>query len=432
MWRLKAAVGVLLALALLFAAGARVSAAEDLGARLAQAEANVARYENELPAQQQETSAAEAQYRAAARRAAPAVGDLRRSQAEVRRIHRRLSARELKAKARIAAVRDQHQQEVEDHDEKVHNGVGFGLAALVAGLIAVAWEFFRASAPVAALTELDLSRAVGLCVGGGLLMLIIGVALGGANGAVGALGSFVACLGLVLPTAFLLARHSAELQRGRSKPLPRRERLPNWVPLATAGLMLVLFLASTGSAVFAPDASSESIAARLQEEAEGPFGGRGAEQLKAAQETVAKAKQRAAAPLARRSDAHRQLASARGDLHRIQAQLAAAKSNQGSFTQRLAALEAKEQLEREKEEEQAQREQEETEEHEAEEAEEYEEELASECDPNYSGCLDPSASDYDCEGGSGNGPLYTGTVEVLGVDHYGLDADGDGIGCEAE
>lgn len=62
-----------------------------------------------------------------------------------------------------------------------------------------------------------------------------------------------------------------------------------------------------------------------------------------------------------------------------------------------------------------------------------EEEEASECDPNYSGaCLDPYASDYDCEGGSGNGPEYTGTVTVVGEDHYGLDADGDGIGCEAE
>lgn len=55
----------------------------------------------------------------------------------------------------------------------------------------------------------------------------------------------------------------------------------------------------------------------------------------------------------------------------------------------------------------------------------------SNCDPNYSGaCLDPTASDYDCEGGSGNGPYYTGTVTVVGEDHYGLDADGDGIGCE--
>src|SRR4051812_23702660 len=52
------------------------------------------------------------------------------------------------------------------------------------------------------------------------------------------------------------------------------------------------------------------------------------------------------------------------------------------------------------------------------------------CDPNYSGCLDPNASDYDCAGGSGNGPLYTAEVVVLGDDHYDLDADGDGTACE--
>ncbi|HMI82082.1 MAG TPA: hypothetical protein VK480_09875 [Solirubrobacterales bacterium] len=59
------------------------------------------------------------------------------------------------------------------------------------------------------------------------------------------------------------------------------------------------------------------------------------------------------------------------------------------------------------------------------------EEEASECDPNYSGaCLDPYAYDYDCEGGSGDGPEYTGPVAVVGEDHYELDADSDGTGCE--
>jgi hypothetical protein len=62
---------------------------------------------------------------------------------------------------------------------------------------------------------------------------------------------------------------------------------------------------------------------------------------------------------------------------------------------------------------------------------ESEEAETSECDPSYSGaCLDPYASDYDCEGGSGDGPSYTGAVAVVGDDHYGLDADGDGYGCE--
>lgn len=56
---------------------------------------------------------------------------------------------------------------------------------------------------------------------------------------------------------------------------------------------------------------------------------------------------------------------------------------------------------------------------------------ASNCHPSYQGaCLDPNASDYDCAGGSGNGPEYTGYVTVVGYDEYGLDADGDGAGCE--
>jgi hypothetical protein len=52
------------------------------------------------------------------------------------------------------------------------------------------------------------------------------------------------------------------------------------------------------------------------------------------------------------------------------------------------------------------------------------------CTPGYSPCL-PPASDYDCAGGSGNGPEYVyGVVQVTGSDPYGLDSDGDGLGCE--
>jgi hypothetical protein len=47
-------------------------------------------------------------------------------------------------------------------------------------------------------------------------------------------------------------------------------------------------------------------------------------------------------------------------------------------------------------------------------------------------CLKPNASDYDCIGGSGNGPLYTGLVKVVGRDVFRLDADHDGWGCERD
>lgn len=54
----------------------------------------------------------------------------------------------------------------------------------------------------------------------------------------------------------------------------------------------------------------------------------------------------------------------------------------------------------------------------------------AQCHPSYDPCV-PIASDVDCAGGSGNGPVYIeGPIRVIGPDEYGLDRDGDGIGCE--
>lgn len=69
----------------------------------------------------------------------------------------------------------------------------------------------------------------------------------------------------------------------------------------------------------------------------------------------------------------------------------------------------------------------------AEQAAEAEEQTGGgDCDPNYSGaCLKPDSPDYDCAGGSGDGPDYTGPVQVVGDDPHGLDRDGDGFACES-
>ena len=57
---------------------------------------------------------------------------------------------------------------------------------------------------------------------------------------------------------------------------------------------------------------------------------------------------------------------------------------------------------------------------------------SSNCHPSYVGvCLKTDAGDYDCAGGSGNGPNYVqGPFQVIGYDEFRLDSDGDGIGCE--
>ncbi len=55
---------------------------------------------------------------------------------------------------------------------------------------------------------------------------------------------------------------------------------------------------------------------------------------------------------------------------------------------------------------------------------------AGSCNANYDPCV-PVDSDVDCAGGSGNGPSYVaGPVRVVGSDPYGLDRDGDRLGCD--
>src|SRR5689334_14915196 len=56
---------------------------------------------------------------------------------------------------------------------------------------------------------------------------------------------------------------------------------------------------------------------------------------------------------------------------------------------------------------------------------------SSQCDPAYpDACLVDGIGDYDCAGGSGNGPNYAPRrIRVLPPDPFGLDRDGDGVGC---
>ena len=55
------------------------------------------------------------------------------------------------------------------------------------------------------------------------------------------------------------------------------------------------------------------------------------------------------------------------------------------------------------------------------------------CDPSYPDvCIPVGAADYDCAGGTGNGPNYIqGPIRVLPPDPHSFDGDGDGVGCES-
>lgn len=391
--------------------------AQDPEVGLAEAEARVAEVESEAPELEAAVRTAQARFEAAKEHAAPIRAKALEAVARVTAIEDSQDRRRQRAVATVEQIEEERDNAEEEHRGTVRAGVGIGIAALVMAVVALAWGWFRASAGVAYLARTQLSQAIGLCVGIGLLGVIIGAIVNSIDGAMGVLGFAIFSLGLLFPPAFLLARHSAEVQRERAKPLLGRERLPIRATQAIAALFACLFIASLASALFAGEASSRDVSAQLQTEAQqlGPP----TPALGPARSAVGRLESQADAAAAIVHRKRVDLTEAKHELGRTEGRLADAEGDERDFTRRLAAVEARETGEREREEQ------------EYEDSLQEEEELrAEECDPNYSGCLDPSASDYDCEGGSGDGPLYTGTVEVLGIDHYGLDDDGDGIGCD--
>lgn len=346
-----------------------------------------------------------------AKRAANRVGA---TKASLRRTH-------LHAVATVRKVEEERSDAAKDHDEEVASGVGFAVAALVLALIALAWGWFRASAAVAYLVRIQLGQAIGLCVGGGFVAVFVGAAIGSAGGLVEAVGVAILGLGLMLPVALLLGRHSAEVQRGRAKPILGRERAPVIATQVIAAVFALLFFFGLGSALFTSEAESGEVTSTTRELAEGKEPS--SQALINAEDKATELEGKVAPLLATVRRRQTDLDAIERQLRKAESRLSAAKADAKSFARRLLVVERREAREREADERAAAKL---VEREEAEAAEE----AAEECNPNYSGCLDPYASDYDCASGSGDGPLYTGTVEVIGYDEYGLDDDGDGIGCD--
>jgi type VI protein secretion system component VasF len=388
--------------------------AADPSTGLNEAEARAASAAAEIASTQAELDAARTRLATASDRANPVVETVRTAQAKARDLRETLLDRQQQANARIAELEAIHEQEADDHEREVVYGIGFGLAGLLGVGIAIGWGWFRATPLVAALIRTDLVRALGLCLGGGLLLIVVGSVLSGAKGLPGAIGALLLGLGFVLPTALLLGRHSAEVQRGRAKPAWKRDRLPIWVSRSAAVLLLLLALSGLGSSIFAEDPAAFSVSPQLREDSAALERGPDARRLGEAAAAADTAQQKAAEPLARQRAARAAVRKAARELSGAKNRLASAEADQRRFARRLAVLVAREEREAAREAARAEREAEEVAE---------EEEFSSGCDPNYSGCVPVYPPDVDCaEVGE--------TVTVLGSDPHGLDADGDLEGCE--
>lgn len=407
---LVAALGLLLPLALSVG-----SVSADPASDLSEAESRVAGAEADVSAAQQQLDRASAAFNSAAKRAEQPAEAARSTQAEVREIRTELATEQRDARAEIAGLEEARSEEETERDEAVSSGIGIALAALVAAAIALFWGWFRSSPLVAALVKVQLAQAVAVCVGGGFLLLVIGAALAGA-GVAGAIGTALFLLAFILPTALLLGRHSIEVERGEAKPQLGRERMPEWVPRTTAGIFLLLFVTGLGISLFADEPEAASPSAELRREAEALERGPGAARLSSAKADAARTRERAASPIAQRASARVDLRGAKRGLRGAEADLAAAEADEQRSSRRLASARTAEER---KAQEEAEREQRRIEDEE----EEFDEEESAGCEPGYSPCVPSYPPDVDCA-------EVPGSVSVTGSDPHGLDADGDGIGCE--
>jgi len=407
---LAVALGLLVPLVLLVG-----SVSADPASDLSEAESRVAGAEADVSAAQQQLDRASADYDSAAKRAEQPAEAARSAQAEVREIRTELATEQRDARAEIAGLEEARSEEEEERDEAVSSGIGIALAALVAAAIALSWGWFRASPIVAPLVRMQLAQAVAICVGGGFLLLVIGAALAG-DGVAGAIGTALVLLAFILPTALLLGRHSLEVERDEAKPQFGRKRMPEWVPRTTAGIFLLLFLTGLSISLFADEPEAASPSAELSREAEALERGPGAVRLSTAKAAAARTRERAANPLAQRASARADLRGAKRGLRGAEADLAAAEADEQRSSRRLkSALKAEER----KAQEEAEREQRRIEEEE----DELGEEESAGCESGYSPCVPSYPPDVDCAD-------VAGSVTVTGSDPHGLDADGDGIGCE--
>ncbi len=406
----------LLLLSFAAAPGAR---AQDPAAQLSDAESAMASAEAEVASAEAELAPARDPYVAASRRAVPAERAAGSAQRQARLLKAELARRQRAAANQVAHVEADHESEVDDHDRQVASGIALAIVALAIGAIALGWGWFRESPPVVWLSAQPRTQAIGLCLAGGFVLIVLGAAL---SGAVDALGTAIFMLGFVLPIAVLIARHSVQVEQGKAKPWTKRQRMPDWTTRALAGAMLVLLLVGIGAAISAADPEPVVVPAQLQRVADGEDAAAN-RRLAEAEAEAGVLEAKASRLSAARRAAHGAFRRVRNELIRAEGRLAGAEGEARRATRRLAAVTARET-----------REQEEQEEIEFEEFEEVEEESeggSGECDPDYVGaCLDPTSPDYDCAGGSGDGPDYTGPVQVVGSDRFGLDADGDGYGCE--
>lgn len=319
--------------------------AQDLSAELSSAESSAASAEADISIVEARLEPVRERYAAISRSAGLANGVAVSARRHADDLETRLVEQRRDAASQVSRIEADYAREVDDHDDEVKGGIALGLAALLIGAIALGWGWFRATAAVAWLSDRPRGQAIGLCVFAGLALLIAGGVMAGGGGVIGVIGTTMVFLGFALPVVLLLARHSAQVQRSREKPVLKRERLPAWVKNAVAVVMLLVFVTGLGTAFLASDPEPPVVAAHLRQQAvdakDDPADPPTSELVRA--RTKAESlEERALRVTAAQRAAHSGLEEMRQQLRRAKRQLASAQRKARYYTRRLAAVAARE------------------------------------------------------------------------------------------
>jgi predicted nucleic acid-binding Zn-ribbon protein len=387
--------------------------AKDLAAELSAAESDASTARAALATAEDHVT--EAEQALAPLKAQAESADQKADAAEQRvdEIEAKLTDARTDAAHQIRSAEQAYAEDVDEHDKDTASSVGFGIGALVLGVVALFWPVVRRLEPIPWLASHGWREFLAV-LGSLVLLLLVGGSLVENDGIAPAIGGFLIIVSIGALVLVPVARHSLQIERGEATALTRQHPFPGWVPQVVAGVLAIVAIAAVLGALGEDDPSEpvfspklERLAAAAEGDPTDPPTQALAEAQQRAEPLVARASKLASA----RDEVEDVLSEARTDVRALQQGIASAEKEIDSLSALIAEQEAKAAQQA------------------AREAEQAEEQSSDNCTPGYSPCL-PPASDYDCSGGSGDGPEYTGQVSVSGSDPYDLDADGDGVGCE--
>jgi type II secretory pathway pseudopilin PulG len=254
--------GALLALPCLFASATWAQSADEQQLTSAQNQATLA--QQQINEASSVASAAQRKLVAISPKAGQAASQATDALNRVRTLETDLAAQRTSALEEVNRLESDYKDDKQAHDDAVSTGAGLAIGSLILALVVLFWRRFRALPIVGRLSEGSWLKALGITLGGGLILLIVGGALLAGPTALRVGGGILITLALGLAVCLLVARHSLRVERREESSLLSRELFPRWVTVVAAILFLLIAVAGLSDAVSSDAPSKPVISAQTR------------------------------------------------------------------------------------------------------------------------------------------------------------------------